>query len=323
VNFDHAGKIIEKAIQEITLPAEPSALYDPIRYTLEMGGKRIRPSLLLVAHGMYNRDPEDAISPAIGMEVFHNFTLLHDDIMDNAPVRRNKPTVHEKWNRNVAILSGDVMSILAYQFLSRTRTEVIPEIINLFNKTAIEVCEGQQFDMDFESMDKVNVDQYIRMIDLKTSVLIAACLKMGAIIGGAKPADGDFLYEFGRNLGIAFQLTDDYLDTFGEEKKFGKKIGGDILSNKKTFLLIRALELAEGMEQKELKRWINATEFDPEEKIASVTSIFSKLHVDRLIVEEMDNYYNRSLEYLERLDCPIDNRSIIREFARQMMKREN
>lgn len=323
MDFIQAGRLVEDAIRAIPLPEEPAALYQPIRYTLKMGGKRVRPSLVLVANSLYSEDHKEALFPSIAMEVFHNFTLLHDDIMDNAQLRRKQPTVHEKWNRNVAILSGDVMSILSYQFLVKTKESAIPGILDLFNKTAIEVCEGQQYDMDFEFLETVPAERYLRMIELKTAVLIAACLKMGAYIGGATDKDSDNLYEFGRNLGIAFQLMDDYLDTFGEEDKFGKRIGGDILSNKKTFLLIRALELAPKKEKNELQKWLRATNYLPERKIASVKEIFTLLKVDDLINAEMDKFYSLALEYLDKLDCRYNNPSILTNFADDLMNRES
>lgn len=323
MDFIEAGRLVEESIKALSLPEKPAALYDPIRYTLGMGGKRVRPCLVLVANGLYSEDHSDALFPALSMEVFHNFTLLHDDIMDNATMRRKQPTVHTKWNGNVAILSGDVMSILSYQLLTKTRKSVIPEIVDLFNRTAIEVCEGQQYDMDFEYQKTVTVKDYIRMIELKTAVLIAACLKMGAILGGADQNDAKNLYEFGRNIGIAFQLMDDYLDTFGQEDKFGKKIGGDILSNKKTFLLIKALERASAREKKELERWIQSTEYIPEEKISAVKELFSHLGVDDLINAEMDKYYSLSIEFIDKLKLRYSSPDILLDFANGLMNRES
>jgi len=243
--FIQIQQIVEKYLKEIELKTEPRELYEPVKYILEIGGKRIRPSLVLAAYNLFKNDVETAINPALALEVFHNFTLLHDDIMDKADLRRNQQTVHKKWNENVAILSGDTMSIKAYELLSKIPAEFLSEVLQAFNKTALQVCEGQQLDMNFESRLDVSVEEYLEMIRLKTSVLIAVSLKIGAIMAGALRNDVHKLYDFGLNLGLAFQLQDDYLDAYGDVQAFGKKIGGDIVANKKTFLLIKALETSD------------------------------------------------------------------------------
>ena len=273
-------KRIHAYIEQLSYSREPKGLYDPIEYVLALGGKRLRPVLMLLAYNLYREDVESIFSQAAGIETYHNFTLLHDDLMDNADMRRGKPVVHKKWNENTAILSGDAMLILSYQFMmNQCPPEHVQEVMEIFGRTALEVCEGQQWDMEFESRNDVTVGEYIEMIRLKTSVLLAAALKIGAVLGGASFADAQKLYDFGIRMGLAFQLQDDYLDVYGNPAVFGKKIGGDILCNKKTYMLITALEQAKGENREELLRWLNTADFVPEEKIAAVTAIYNKVGI--------------------------------------------
>ena len=296
--FNELQTQIEKEIDALEFSTSAEGLFEPMKYILSIGGKRLRPVLVLMAANLFQDNLEKVYLPAIGIEVFHNFTLLHDDVMDNAPIRRNKATVHEKWNSNVAILSGDAMSIKAYQFIVSCENKYLSSVLNVFNQTALEVCEGQQFDMEFENRTDVCVDEYLNMIRLKTAVLLAGSLKMGAIMADADEEDADALYHFGLNLGMAFQLQDDLLDTFGDESVFGKKIGGDILCNKKTYLLIKAQELAKGDAKIEIEKWIGEGEFNPEEKIAAVRKIYEDLNVRDLAELEIDIYFNLCQDYL-------------------------
>jgi geranylgeranyl diphosphate synthase type II len=322
IDFRQAREIIEKRISELDLPVTPPGLYDPIRYIMSIGGKRLRPALVLVAASLYRDDIEEAVLPALAMEIFHNFTLLHDDIMDNASLRRNNPTVHIRWSHNTAILSGDVMSILSYRYLLQTRPAILPALLEVFTKTAVEVCEGQQMDMDFESRSEVQVEEYMRMIELKTSVLIAASLKIGALVGGASEKDADLLYHFGKNLGLAFQLRDDYLDVFGDPSRFGKSLGGDILADKKTFLLLKALETAKGQERKELLSPRSAKMPDSIKKVQRVTSIFKRLRVDETAKKEMEKYYTIALEKLGEISLPPERKKVLEDMATILMRRE-
>ncbi len=296
--FNELQTQIEKRIDSLEFSTPPEGLFEPMKYILSIGGKRLRPILVLMAANLYKSDLEKVYLPAIGIEVFHNFTLLHDDVMDNAPIRRNMATVHEKWNSSVAILSGDAMSIKAYQFIVSCENEHLSPVLEVFNRTALEVCEGQQFDMEFEDRTDVRVDEYLNMIRLKTAVLLGGSLKMGAIMGNAGEDDAEALYQFGLNLGMAFQLQDDMLDTFGDEAIFGKKIGGDILCNKKTFLLIKAQELAEGESKVELERWISQNDFNPDDKITAVRKIYEDLNVRDLAQVEIDTYFKKCIDYL-------------------------
>ncbi|RUT78787.1 polyprenyl synthetase family protein [Ancylomarina longa] len=307
-SFNELQGIVQKEIDGLELSIPPEGLFEPMKYILGIGGKRLRPILVLLSTNLFKEDLTKACLPAIGMEVFHNFTLLHDDVMDNAPIRRSKKTVHEKWNSNVAILSGDAMSIKAYQYIVSCEDKYLRDVLTVFNQTALEVCEGQQFDMDFEDRDDVKEEEYLNMIRLKTAVLLGGSLKMGAIMGDASPKDADLLYHFGTNLGMAFQLQDDLLDVFGDEAVFGKKIGGDILSNKKTFLLIKALENAKGKDREELVIWLGAKEFDPEEKIEVVRGIYKKLKVREQSQIKIDEYFAYCLEYLDKVEVEAEKK---------------
>jgi len=301
----------------------PVELYTPIQYTLGMGGKRLRPVLLLIGYNMFSAEIRNALPAAIAIEVFHNFTLLHDDIMDKARVRRNRPTVHVKFSENNAILSGDAMAFLSYQYLLECQSERMLDVLELFSKTAIEVCEGQQFDMDFENRLDVIQDEYLEMIRLKTAVLLACALKAGALLGNAPDEAANQLYNFGINLGWAFQLQDDLLDTFGDEKVFGKKIGGDILSNKKTFLLIHALDKASEAQKQELLNWINKVEFDPKTKIRSVKNIYNETNVHEATSEKIDFYFNTAIDLLDKTPLTDDVKQPLKNLAYQMLKRNH
>lgn len=317
--------LVEQLQQEATQigQTQPVNLYQPIEYTLHMGGKRLRPVMLLMACDLFGGDVNKALQAALAVEVFHNFTLLHDDIMDKAEIRRNQPAVHKKYNENVAILSGDAMSIMAYQYLLKTEHPAIQQVAQLFSRTAMEVCEGQQYDMDFESQANVSINDYLEMIRLKTAVLIAGAMKMGALLGEAPDADAERLYRFGINLGLAFQLQDDLLDVFADEAKFGKKIGGDILSNKKTFLLLKALELASPSQRAELEHWINKTDFDPKEKVAAVKKIYSELNLQEISSQKSNDYYQAALDELQAIELENDRKEPLILLAKTIMKREH
>lgn len=301
---------------------QPSELYEPIDYTLQLGGKRLRPLLLLMANDLFDGEVDHAIHPAAGVEVFHNFTLLHDDIMDNAPLRRGRPTVHSKWNSSIAILSGDTMFVESCKLVSKTRPDKIEEVLSVFWQSAIEVCEGQQWDMNFESKLQVSIDQYTRMIMLKTAVLLAGSLKIGAIIGGARKEDAEDIYEFGKHCGIAFQLQDDILDVYGEPEKFGKQPGGDIVANKKTYLLLKALELANGYTKEDLQYWLFSAEADPLKKVEAVKQIYDFLGIRKLAENEMKNHFERGILHLEKIPCNEDKKTVMKNFSISLIERE-
>ena len=315
--------VISNAVTQLSFPLHPAELYEPLTYILSIGGKRMRPALLLMACDLFGGDIDEALSPALAIEVFHNFTLMHDDIMDNAPLRRGKTTVHEKWNQNVAILSGDVMLIEGYKLMMRVKNSSLRQILDIFNETAVGVCEGQQIDMEFENRTDVAIDEYINMIRLKTAVVLGGALKIGALIGGATQQDADLLYDFGENLGVAFQLQDDILDVYGNPEKFGKQVGGDIISNKKTYLLIKALELATGETAIHLNRLLNQTKFDGVEKVKEVTSIYDTLNIRQQSENEMHKYADQAFRSLDLINIPEDHKQYLRDFADGLMVREN
>lgn len=302
---------------------QPENLYKPVVYTLNMGGKRIRPVLLLMAHNLYSDNYEEALPIAIAVEMFHNFTLLHDDIMDNADLRRNYQTVHLKYSNEAAILSGDAMSIQSFEYIKQASASSFKEVFALFTTTALQICEGQQFDMDFENRSDVTVEEYLKMIGLKTAVLLAASLKLGAIIANAPSIEAELLYNFGYNLGMAFQLQDDLLDTFGDTASFGKNIGGDIVANKKTFLLLKALEMAKGDTLKELQNLINAKGINREEKIKRVKNIYSSLGVLELSQNKMEDYYQQALACINEIRVEEFKKAELVSLANQLMKRNN
>ena len=302
---------------------EPKNLYEPIAYTLAMGGKRLRPVMVLLACNLFTENIEKALHAALAIEVFHNFTLLHDDIMDHADMRRNSPTVHIKYNENIAILSGDAMSIIAYNYLLKSETQNLSGLIGLFTQTALEVCEGQQLDMDFETRKDVSIPEYLNMIRLKTSVLLACSLKMGALAANAPERAADLLYVFGLDLGIAFQLQDDLLDVFADQEKFGKRIGGDIVSNKKTFLLLKALELSDDQTKNELLKWIDRKEFQPQEKIEAVKLIYSKLNIKEITEKGIDEFYQSALNVLQEIDLAKETKEELLLLANMIMNRDH
>ena len=323
-------KRIEEALKELfanlKFTAEPAGLYDPLRYMMEIGGKRIRPRLCLTAYALFkDQFNEEILGPASALEVFHSFTLIHDDIMDKADVRRGVPTVYRKWDENTAILSGDVMSIESYKLVAKAPASVLPEVLGLFSKTAAEVCEGQQYDMDFENMAEVPMEDYIRMIGLKTAVLIACSAKMGAIIGGATPQQSELLYKFGYDLGLAFQVADDWLDTFGDPKVFGKAIGGDILNNKKTWLMIKALEKASPTEKDALYRAMDMpieTDKQKAEKIAAVIGIYEALGIKEEAKQEIVNLHEQAMGYVAKLGLEDDAVELLRNYAAALIGRK-
>jgi geranylgeranyl diphosphate synthase, type II len=320
---DEIQHIINKKFESLVIEGNPSELYAPISYTLDLGGKRIRPTLLLMACDLFGGDIEIASDTAIGLELFHNFTLIHDDIMDNAPLRRGKETVYKKWNSNIAILSGDTMFALAYKQVIKTKTPFLQKILEVFTKTAIEVCEGQQLDLNFESREEVSIPDYLEMIRLKTAVLIGASLKIGALIAGANQTDAKYIYNFGENIGMAFQLKDDFLDAFGDESKFGKKNGGDIVSNKKTYLFLKAYEKADDNTRISLNNFYkqNPDILNQEKKINGVKDIFNKMKIDKHIEEEINTYYQKAINFINEVSIPNVRKEIIMKFSSTLMFR--
>jgi len=312
---------IEKAIKDINYPDKPEGLYEPIAYVLEEGGKRLRPLLVLMSYNLFKEDVDNALIPAVGLEIFHNFTLLHDDIMDKADMRRNKATVHKKWNENTAILSGGAMMIKSFQFFYDLPLNIQSEVLKTFTQTALEVCEGQQYDMNFETREDVPVSEYMEMIRLKTAVLLAAAMKIGAQIAEAKKEDTELLYEVGIKMGLAFQLQDDYLDVYGDTKVFGKKIGGDIASNKKTFLLISALNLANENQKKNLLYLLYKSN-DREEKVKQVTDLYNIIGVQDITKRKLQELTEESLNLLKKVS-EQENISSIKNLIIKLLNRNN
>ncbi len=323
-NPEEIQNIISAKFESLVFKGKPTELYAPISYTLKMGGKRIRPTLLLMACDLFDGDIEIAIDTAIGLELFHNFTLIHDDIMDNAPLRRGKDTVYKKWNSNIAILSGDTMFALAYKQVIKTKTSYLQKILDAFTKTAIEVCEGQQLDLNYETLNNVSILEYLEMIRLKTAVLIGASLKIGAIIAGTNEKDSSNLYNFGENIGMAFQLKDDLLDAFGDENKFGKKTGGDIVENKKTYLFLKACELADNNKRLELNNFYigNNHNINQQQKIEAVKEIFLKLEVNKHIEQEINSYYKKAINYMNEVSLPDLKKEKLLNFSNTLMYRD-
>lgn len=320
-NYEDLILYFEEQLDKIQYNNRPIELYDPIKYTLGFGGKRIRPVTTLMGCELFCNDFKKALPQSIAIELFHNFTLIHDDIMDDAPIRRGKETVFKKWNSNIAILSGDTLFALAYQYAQQADTVILKDILSVFNQTAIEVCEGQQFDLNYETRNSVSVDEYINMIRLKTGVLFGASLKIGALIGGASNSDADLLYDFGVNIGLGFQLKDDLLDTFGNEIVFGKKNGGDIVSNKKTFLYIKALELANNNERKILLKHYKSIELQSNSKINLIKDMFIKLNVDVAASEVIDGFFNLGIKSLDKINLPAKRKIQLMEVAVKMIDR--
>jgi geranylgeranyl diphosphate synthase type II len=322
-SLESLSEIVDKGIINLSIPKEPKRLYEPIRYTLASGGKRIRPVLVLAACNAFSESIEKALNPALAIELFHNFTLIHDDIMDNAPIRRNNPTVFAKWNSDIAILSGDALSILAYQLLSKTDKEFLIPVLNVFNSLALGVCDGQQMDMDFETNQYVTQDEYLTMIELKTSILLKGALQIGAIIGGASQSDITQIGEFGKNLGLAFQLQDDLLDSYGDVNSFGKKIGGDILANKKTFLAIKAYSLAKGNSFDLLNSYFKAENIDPQQKIEGVLKIYNEIGVKELTKAKIDEYSQNAMAALNKISIYPERKDILSCLAEKIMNRNS
>ena len=313
--------LINDRIATLKYGEEPNELYEPIRYIMSLGGKRMRPLLVLLAYELFKDDPESILDQAIAVEVFHNFTLMHDDIMDEAPIRRGKPTVHEKWDENVAILSGDVMLVKAYDMLLEAPAG-LKAIIKAFNDCAAGVCEGQQFDMNFETLSTVAEETYINMIRLKTAVLLGFSLKLGAMLAGASEADAESLYDFGVSVGIGFQLKDDLLDVYADQAKFGKQVGGDIISNKKTFLLLKALELANGEQKEQLDHWLGVADFDKVEKVAAVTAIYDQIGIRQLTLDKMNQWFDKGFDALDSLEVDSARKAPLKAFTQYLINRE-
>lgn len=314
--------IVNEYLNNLPYNRKPSSLYEPIKYVLDLGGKRIRPILMMLSYNLYKENPKTILSSACALETYHNYTLLHDDLMDEAPLRRGQQTVHTKWNNNQAILSGDSMLVLAYERLAQVDTKHLQAVLNLFTETALQIGEGQQYDMEFEHRNDVTIDEYIEMIRLKTSVLLACATKMGALLADASAEDAENLYKFGEQIGLAFQLQDDYLDVYGDSKVFGKKIGGDITSNKKTYMLITAFNRANDKQRAELEEWINKTAFDTEEKISAVTRLYNEIGVDKLAKEKMDYYYEQGKQYLQAVKLPEEQKKELLAYVADMMSRQ-
>ncbi|MCB2209039.1 MAG: polyprenyl synthetase family protein [Bacteroidetes bacterium] len=321
-SYEELISYFEDQLSKQAFGYQPGELYAPINYTIRLGGKRIRPILTLISCELFGGKKEEALSQAIAIELFHNFTLIHDDIMDNAPIRRGEETVFKKWNANIAILSGDTLFALAYQYAQQARIDILPETLSVFSKTAIEVCEGQQFDLNYENSNNVSVEAYIEMIRLKTAVLFGASLKIGALVGGAKIEDANSLYDFGINIGLGFQLKDDLLDTFGDEEVFGKKTGGDIISNKKTFLYLKALELADDQTKAELIELYNTNKLSDQDKTQRVKEIFTELGVDQSANSLIDTYYMEGMKKLDTISISEASKDILRDVAHRMIDRE-
>ena len=314
---------IESAINHLQLGQQPAQLYDPIRYIMNLGGKRLRPLLTLLSYSLFKEQYQPAVKPAVAVEFFHNFTLMHDDIMDEAPLRRGKDTVHQKWNKNVAILSGDVMVIQVYNLLLDLEDRHLKPVLEVFNQCAIQVCEGQQIDMMFEDNDEVSESDYLEMISLKTATLLGFCMELGGILADVKRDTKKELKNFGIKLGIGFQLKDDLLDIFGDQGKFGKQVGGDIISNKKTFLLIKALELAQDQSYEELKGWLALREFDNKEKVEAVTNIYHQLNIKDITEQKMNNYFKEAFDSLNQVEVPSERKSMLISFTEKLMHRES
>lgn len=314
-------KKVNEALEQLPYDRKPASLYEPIRYVLSLGGKRIRPVLMLMAYNLWKDDPERIMMQALGLETYHNFTLLHDDLMDNSDKRRGQATVHRRWNANTAILSGDTMLVLAFQRMQQCDDRHLKEVMALFTQTALEIDEGQQYDMDFERRDDVTEEEYIEMIRLKTSVLLACAMKIGAVMADAPAEDADLLYRFGERIGLAFQLQDDLLDVYGDTKVFGKPIGGDIVENKKTFMLINALNSADDSQRQELERWIKATTFVREEKIMAVTRLYDELGIRQRCEQRIAQYFDEAKALLDKVAVASERKQELRDYTAKMMQR--
>ena len=319
---DEILSMVNEFLANLPYERKPKSLYEPIRYVLSMGGKRIRPTLMLLGYNLFKDNPEKILMNAVALETYHNYTLLHDDLMDNADLRRGHETVHKKWDANTAILSGDSMLVLAYERMAQCDEKHLAKVLKLFTTTALEIGEGQQFDMEFENRNDVKEEEYIEMIRLKTSVLLACALKMGAILADASDEDAENLYKFGEQIGLAFQLQDDYLDVYGDTKVFGKEIGGDITSNKKTYMLINAFNLANDTQRAELQKWVDAKDFDRAEKVAAVTRLYNEIGIDKLAQDKIAYYFEQSKKYLDAVSVPAERTEELAKYAQKMMKRQ-
>ena len=315
-------KLVNDFLDQLPYERKPQSLYDPIRYVLSIGGKRIRPVLMLMAYNLYKEEPERILMPACGLETYHNYTLLHDDLMDNADLRRGHETVHKRWNANTAVLSGDSMLVLAYQRMAQVPAGKLARVLDCFTETALEIGEGQEYDMSFETRDDVCEEEYIEMIRLKTSVLLACAMKIGAILADAPLDDIENLYQFGERLGLAFQLQDDLLDVYGDSKVFGKAIGGDITSNKKTYMLINAYNRANEKQRAELVRWIKAETFDRAEKVVAVTRLYDEIGIRQLCEEKINDYFAQAAESLEKVGVPDDRKQALRQYMDELLHRD-
>ena len=317
------SQLLEREIKKQKYGKQPASLYEPIRYLMALGGKRLRPMLTLLSYSLYKKDVEKILPYAVAVEAFHNFTLMHDDIMDKAPLRRGRATVHEKWNVNTAILSGDVMLVKVYDLLLGIDDNKVKKVIKAFNKCAAEVCEGQQWDMEFETNENVSEANYLGMIRLKTAVLLGFSLELGAILAGASDIDTKSLREFGINVGIGFQLKDDLLDAYADKKKFGKQLGGDIIANKKTFLLIKSIEIASSRQRQELNRWAALKKFNKPEKIRAVKAIYDSLSIPALAEKKINTYFKKGFSQLEKVTCPSNMKEILINFTELLIARES
>jgi geranylgeranyl diphosphate synthase type II len=313
--------MVNRCLSSQPYTRQPQSLYDPIAYVLSMGGKRIRPVLMLLAYNLYREDPERILMQAIGLETYHNYTLLHDDLMDNADMRRGHETVHKRWDANTAILSGDSMLVLAYQRMQQCDERHLKMVLDLYTETALEIGEGQQYDMDFEHRNDVTEEEYIEMIRLKTSVLLACAVKMGALLADAPAEDTRLLYLFGEQLGLAFQLQDDLLDVYGDPAVFGKAIGGDITSNKKTYMLINAINRSQGLQRQELMQWITATTFNRDEKVKAVTRIYDELGIRQLCEEKINHFFCECRKYLSQVSVSEARKQQLLDYTDEMMRR--
>ncbi|SEM52201.1 geranylgeranyl diphosphate synthase, type II [Prevotella sp. ne3005] len=316
-------KKVNASLDGIVYDRKPFTLYEPIKYVLSLGGKRVRPVLMLLAYNLYKDDPERIMTQAIGLETYHNFTLLHDDLMDNADMRRGHETVHKKWDANQAILSGDTMLLQAFERIEACEVDKVKDVFQTFLITTYEIGEGQQLDVEFETRNDVREEEYIEMIRLKTSVLLACAVKIGAILAGAPKKDWDNLYKFGEQIGLAFQLQDDLLDVYGDPKVFGKNIGGDITSNKKTYMLINAINRANDAQRQELKKWIEAKGFDRNEKVAAVTKLYDEIGIRQLCEQKMEECYQLALQYLAKVEVSEERKAELKAYAAEMMTRQS
>ena len=314
---------VNQALDHLAYDRQPQGLYAPIKYELSLGGKRLRPVLMLLTYNMYKEDVANIMMQALGLEIYHNFTLLHDDVMDRADVRRGKPCVHKVWNDNTAILSGDTMIVDSFIRMQQCDPAHLPDVMDVFSRTALEISEGQQYDMEFESRNDVKEEEYLEMIRLKTSVLLACAVKIGALLGDATNEDAALLYDFGEKIGLAFQLQDDYLDVYGDFAVFGKRIGGDILCNKKTYLLIKAFEHANEGQRKELESWISRTEYAPQEKIDAVTRLYNEIGVRELCDQKINMFFQLAEQSLQKVSLPWEKKSQLWNYALQLMSRKS